>query len=169
MGGSIFSLDQYYGMGTGMYAETDYTNDLGNPVRNTIEDGGGLILDGVVGTDTDGDGEYDTYVENTERVPGDDYRVFGWSRNPNAAFVYDATYVKLREASLSYSLPKSMLKNVFIDRATISVLGSNLWILYKELPHADPEGSQGSGNIQGWQSGVFPTARNIGFSLNLTF
>ncbi len=193
MGGSIFSLDQWYGMGTGLYAETDYMNDLGNPVRDPIYDtdgnmllpyfdlpgydpangygsnSGGLILDGVVGEDTNGDGEYDTYTENIRRMSGGDYRIWGWSKNPNAAFVYDATYVKLREASIGYNLPKSVTEKLSLTNATISVIGSNLWIMYKALPHADPEASQGAGNIQGWQSGVFPTARNIGFSINLTF
>ncbi|NOZ48058.1 MAG: SusC/RagA family TonB-linked outer membrane protein [Chlorobi bacterium] len=196
MGGSIFSLDQWYGMGTGLYVETAGTNDLGNPVRDQIYDAsgnvllsyidlpgydpadgydpksGGMVLDGVVGTDVDGDGEWtsaDTYEENIRRVAGNDYRVWGWSRNPNAKFVYDATYVKLREVSIGYSIPKSFLEKAFISNATISFIGSNLWILYKDLPHADPEASQGAGNIQGWQSGVFPTARNFGFNINLQF
>ncbi len=165
MGGSLFSLDQWYGRGTGLYEETVFTNDLGNPVRNSndVVGGGGLILPGVVEND---DGTYST---NTKRVNGDDYRVFGWSRNPNAGFIFSTTYVKLRELSLSYTLPRTLLNKTPFAAATVSILGSNLWILYKELPHADPEASQGAGNIQGWQSGVFPTARNIGFSINLQF
>jgi TonB-linked SusC/RagA family outer membrane protein len=195
MGGSIFSLDQYYGLATGLYAETDYINDNGVPVRDPVLDAngdvignyytsgydatlgyasnsGGLIVEGVNGVDVDGDGEWtsaDTYTANIKRVPGSDYRVFGYSRNPNSAFVYDATYLKLREASLSYSLPKKLVEKAYLSAASISLVGSNLWIIYKALPHADPEASQGSGNIQGWQSGVFPTARNFGFSINLTF
>jgi len=35
-GGDIFSLDQYYGLATGLYEETDFTNDLGNPVRDPV-------------------------------------------------------------------------------------------------------------------------------------
>ena len=159
-GGSVFSLDQYYGMGTGLYAETVYTNDLGNPVRNTLENGGGLILEGVK---EDGS-------TNDIRVAGNDYRVFGWSRNPNARFVYDATYIKLREAVLTYNLPASMMeKSKIFTGVSFSLVGSNLWIISKDLPHADPEASQGAGNIQGWQSGVMPTTRNIGFSVNLRF
>src|SRR5205823_12712592 len=46
-GGDIFSLDLYYGLATGLYPETAYTNDLGNPVRNALDQGGGLILPGV--------------------------------------------------------------------------------------------------------------------------
>jgi hypothetical protein len=161
-GGSIFSLDQYYGMATGLYEETVFINDLGNNVRDPLTDdatSGGLILDGVLADGT----------PNTKRVAGDDYRVFGYSRNPNSAFVYDASYIKLREVVLSYSLPKSMLANTFIHGATFSLVGSNLWIISKDLPHADPEASQSAGNIQGWQSGVMPSTRNLGFTVNLQF
>ncbi|RLD54186.1 MAG: SusC/RagA family TonB-linked outer membrane protein, partial [Bacteroidetes bacterium] len=159
-GGSIFSLDQYYGLGTGLYEETVYTNDLGNPVRNDLADGGGLILEGVK---EDGSA-------NDIRVAGNDYRVFGWSKNPNAAFVYSASYVKLREVVLTYSLPATMMADSKIfTGVSFSLVGSNLWIISKDLPHADPEASQGAGNIQGWQSGVMPSTRNIGFSVNLQF
>jgi TonB-linked SusC/RagA family outer membrane protein len=159
-GGSVFSLDMWYGMATGLYAETSFINDLGNPVRNPISDGGGLILEGVFADGT----------PNTKRVEGGDYRVFGYSRNPNMAFVYDASYIKLREVVLSYSLPGNLIaKSAWIQGATFSLVGSNLWILHKNLPHADPESSQSSGNVQGWQSGVMPTTRNIGFSVNLQF
>jgi len=170
-GGSIFSLDLYYGMATGLYEETDFINDNGVPVRDPIRyvnddpeqgyaaNSGGLILDGVLADGT----------VNTRRVAGDDYRVFGYSRNPNSRFVYDASYVKLREVVLTYSLPKTLLDKTFIRGASLSLVGSNLWIISKELPHADPEASQSSGNFQGWQSGVMPTTRNIGFTLNLNF
>jgi TonB-linked SusC/RagA family outer membrane protein len=159
-GGSIFSLDLWYGMGTGLYEETVYTNDLGNPVRNSLEEGGGMILEGV----------YADGTPNTTRVSGANYRVWGWSQNPNSAFIYDATYVKLREMVLSYSIPqKTMQKANWIYGCTFSLVGSNLWIIYKDLPHADPEASQSSGNIQGWQSGVMPTVRQIGFTVNLQF
>jgi TonB-linked SusC/RagA family outer membrane protein len=158
-GGDIFSLDQWYGMGTGLYAESDYTNDLGNPVRNSIADGGGVILDGVMA-----DGS-----PNTIRVRGDNYLLQGWARNPNSAFIYKASYIKLREAVLTYSLPKSLLAKSFFQGVSFSVVGSNLWIISKDLPHADPEASQSAGNVQGWQSGVMPTTRNLGFSVNLQF
>ncbi|GAB4322733.1 MAG: SusC/RagA family TonB-linked outer membrane protein [Bacteroidales bacterium] len=158
-GGSIFSLDLYYGMGTGLYEETAGTNDLGNPVRNDIDEGGGLILEGVKEDGT----------PNDVRVPGNDYRVWGWSKNPNAAFVYDASFVKLREAVITYSIPKEKLDNIFFNGVSFSLVGSNLWIISKDLPHADPEATQSAGNIQGWQSGVMPTTRNIGFTVNLQF
>lgn len=167
-GGDIFSLDMWYGLATGLYPETDYVNDLGNPVRSPVlgdaENGydaasGGVILDGVFA-----DGSV-----NNVRVEGGDYRLFGYSRNPNSSFVYDASYVKLREVVLTYNFPKDLLTNTFIAGASVSFVGSNLWILHKNLPYADPEASQSAGNIQGWQSGVMPATRNFGFSLNLQF
>ncbi|HEX2975885.1 MAG TPA: SusC/RagA family TonB-linked outer membrane protein [Bacteroidales bacterium] len=173
-GGDIFSLDLWYGMATGLYQETVYTNDLGNPVRDPVipirdpgtgaitgydPASGGVVLDGVLADGT----------PNTRRVPGNDYRVFGYARNPNRAFVYDASFVKLREVSLTYNFPRTLLANTFIGGASLSFIGSNLWIIHKNLPHADPEASQSAGNIQGWQSGVMPSTRNFGFSLNLQF
>ena len=168
-GGSIFSLDQYYGLGTGLYEETVYTNDLGNPVRDPVSEGGGLIVEGVIeNVDANGDG-LGTYRTNDVRVEGNNYRVNGWSKNPNSAFIYDATYVKLREVVISYSLPRATLDKSFLTGVTFSLVGSNLWIMAKDLPHADPEASQSSGNVQGWQSGVMPTTRNVGFTVNLQF
>ncbi|MBN2639617.1 MAG: SusC/RagA family TonB-linked outer membrane protein [Bacteroidales bacterium] len=159
-GGSVFSLDQYYGQGTGLYPNTAGTNDLGNPVRNELSDGGGVILPGVKA-----DGSV-----NTTRVYANYYAgPYGWYRNPSAAFVYDASYVKLREAHISYQFPKKLLKNTGIQGLSLGVVGSNLWIIHKNLPYADPEAGLGAGNTQGWQSGVMPTVRNIGFNVKVQF
>ncbi|MFP4469833.1 MAG: hypothetical protein ACLFPE_04085, partial [Bacteroidales bacterium] len=166
-GGSLFSLDLWYGMATGLYEETAFINDLGNPVRDPIvgEPGnydptsGGYILEGVLEDGT----------PNTMRIPGNNYAAFGYATSPNARYVYDASYIKLREVVLSYSIPKAKLANSFIKGASFSLVGSNLWIIAKDLPHADPEASQGAGNIQGWQSGVMPTVKNVGLTVNLQF
>ena len=167
-GGDLFSLDLYYGMATGLYAESDYINELGNPVRDPViqnDDGsydqasGGLILDGV----------HEDGSPNNIRIEGNDFFAFGYVFKPNSAFVYDASYVKLREVVLTYNFPRSLIANTFIGGASISLVGSNLWILHKNLPHADPEASQSAGNIQGWQSGVMPTTRNFGVTLNVQF
>jgi hypothetical protein len=111
----------------------------------------------------------DDGTPNTRRVEGGDYRLWGYARNPNSAFVYDASFVKLREVVLTYNLPRGFAGRNIYKRSIFSFVGSNLWIIHKNLPHADPEASQSAGNIQGWQSGVMPTTRNFGFSLNLQF
>ena len=168
-GGSLFSLDQWYGQGTGLYPNTVGNNDLGNPMRDPViknADGtyspksGGVILAGVTA-----DGKTNTKRVNADRYSGP----FGWARNPNSAYIYDASYVKLREAQISYRFSNKMLKNMGVKSLSLGLVGSNLWIIFKNLPYADPEAGLGAGNLQGWQSGVMPTVRNIGFNLNVQF
>ncbi|WP_438422572.1 SusC/RagA family TonB-linked outer membrane protein [Aquimarina macrocephali] len=159
-GGSIFALDQYYGLATGLYAETAFINDLGNPVRNTLADGGGFINPGV---NPDG-------ATNTTRIRADRFGAQGYRRGlPDAAFVYDASYVKLREVSLTYTFPKKLIDYTFLNDVSISIIGSNLWIIDKNTPHEDPEGGLSSGNLQGYSTGSLPTTRDFGFNLKLQF
>ena len=159
-GGSIFSLDQYYGLATGLYDSTSFINDLGNPVRNSLADGGGFINEGV-----NPDGSV-----NTTRIRADRFGAWGYRRGlPNAAFVYDASYIKLRQVSLTYTLPSRLLDNTFMTGLQFSVTGSNLWIIDKEMPHADPESGLSSGNLQGYSTGALPTTQDYGFNIKAQF
>ena len=169
-GGSIFSLDMYYGLYDGLYPETDYVNDLGNPVRDPIvgtpgnyaSNSGGYIIKGVHADGT----VNNTRIDASTNDPGTG---FGYNILPTSAFVYDATYVKLREVSLSYSLPSEFLKKCFITGATFSLVASNPWIIFKKLPYADPESGLGAGNLQGYSIGSLPSTRDFGFKLKLNF
>ena len=171
-GGDIFSLDMSYGLATGLYPETAGLNDLGNPVRNPIvyktpgdpssgyaSNSGGFINPGV-----NPDGSV-----NKTRASAEEYGAFGYLHNPNKAFVYDATYIKLREIALSYSIPQSWLKKTFISGITLSAVASNVWIIFKNLPYADPESGLGSGNLQGYSTSSLPSTRDFGFNLKLSF
>lgn len=159
-GGDVFSLDTWYGYATGLYANTVGLNDLGNPVRNTLADGGGIILPGVKEDGT----------PNDVRVRTDYYaNPWGYARTPNAAHVYDASFVKLRNVTLSYDLPENLIQNTFVKKFTISAIGRNLWIIHKNVPYSDPEAGLSAGNIQGYQSGAYPTIREIGASIKIEF
>jgi TonB-linked SusC/RagA family outer membrane protein len=159
-GGSLFSLDHWYGEGTGLYASSAGLNDLGNPIRNSIANGGGVLLPGVNpdGSVNDVRGRMDLYANP-----------FGWARAPQALHVYDASYVKLREVAITYDLPSKILEKSFFNSVQFSLTGSNLWIIHKNLPYADPETGLSSGNLQGYQSGVMPTTKDIGFNVKLQF
>ena len=164
-GGDIYSLDMYYGLSSGLYPETAGTNDLGNPVRDPITNdskSGGYIIEGVNVT-----GGVST--PNTTRVDATTSDGWGYAVEPHKAFIYDASYVKLREVALSYSIPYSILSKTFIKGLTLSAVGSNLWILSKHLPYADPESGLAAGNIQGYSIGSLPSTRDISFSLKLNF
>jgi hypothetical protein len=96
--------------------------------------------------------------------------LYGYENNPAINYVYDAGYIKLREAALAYSLPKSFVSSLgSIKGIDIALSGRNLWIIHKNLPYSDPEEGLSSGNVQGYQSGAFPTARMFTFNLKLRF
>ena len=172
-GGDVFSLDTWYGYATGIYANSVGTNDLGNPVRNTLANGGGVILDGVQGDVTfepNGDYTVTNTTPNETRADASTYaNPYGYARAPSAAHVYDAGYVKLREATLTYNFGERMLDALPFTRASVSLIGRNLWIIDKSTPYSDPEAGLSAGNIQGYQSGAYPTMREIGASLKFNF
>ena len=158
-GGSVFTLDEYYGMNSGIYPETAQLNDLGNDSRLPVSQGGGIIVPGVTA-----DGKPNT--KRVENIGG----TYGYGYNPQANFVYDASYVKLRELTLTYSLPQSIFAGVkAIKGIDLSLIGRNLWIIHKNTPYSDPEENLSSGNLQGYQSGAYPTTRTIGFNVKLKF
>jgi hypothetical protein len=158
----VFSNDLAYGLADGIYPLTAYTNDLGKPVRNTLADGGGFIRQGV----------YPNGQPNTTRVTAYNYGDFGDGAGllPLSAFVYDASYVKLREANLEYTLPQSAINGLGpVKEVTFGIIGRNLWIIHKNLPYADPEEGLSAGNLQGIQEGAYPTVRTLAFNLKVRF
>jgi TonB-linked SusC/RagA family outer membrane protein len=162
-GGDIFSLDQYYGQDSGLYKSTAGNNELGNPVRNTIANGGGVILPGVDQT---------TGLPNTIRTSHPEVAgsIYGYTKNPQKAFVYDAGFIKLRELNITYTFPTKLVSKMSLTDLRVSLIGSNLWIIDKNLPDADPESGLSSGNLSaGYSNGSLPTTRNIGCNLTLKF
>lgn len=159
-GGDVFSLDTWYGYATGIYDVTAGLNELGNPKRDPVDDGGGILLDGV---------NPDGSVNTTRTSMGNYANALGYVRAPNALHVYDASYVKLREATLSYKLPSQITDRLPFNNITFSVVGRNLWIIDKNMPYSDPEAGLSSGNIQGYQSGAHPSQKEYGFNLRFDF
>jgi len=147
-GGDVFSLDQYYGLATGLYEGTENYRESGT------------IWPGV-----NPNGQVNTTVTVDPESFGS---LDGYQYMPAKRFVYDGSFVKLREASIGYTLPKSLLTGTSIHDAKISIVGRNLWIIHKNLPFADPEAQVGGGiNSYGYSIGSLPTTRDIG--VNVTF
>lgn len=148
-GGDIFSTDMYYGLSSGLYKETAVGDYRDKPI----------VLPGVLP---------DGSPNNIALSPIDNSGSMGYKTQPASAFVYDGSFIKLREASIGYMLPKSLLAGTKIYDAKISIVGRNLWIIHKNLPYADPEAMVGGGlNSYGWSIGSMPTTRDIG--VNVTF
>ena len=129
----MFSVDRFFGLDSGLQPETAGLNELGNPSRNTLANGGGVIFPGV-----QADGTPNTVRADNSGVSG--ATAYGYSNNPAAAFVYDASYVKLREVALTYSLPKALISRIgAVKSADFSIIGRNLWIIHKTCPMRTPK------------------------------
>ena len=75
---------------------------------------------------------------NTVQVDAQDY--FGRIGSQiGEEFVYDATFLKLRELQFSYRLPSRLLARSPIKLATISLVARNLWLIYSNVDNVDPE------------------------------
>ncbi|AZA48548.1 SusC/RagA family TonB-linked outer membrane protein [Chryseobacterium carnipullorum] len=148
-GGDVFSTDMYYGLSSGLYKETAEGDYRDKPI----------VLPGVLPDGT---------PNNIALSPIDNSGSTGYKTQPASEFVYDGSFIKLREASIGYMIPKSLLAGTKIYDAKISIVGRNLWIIHKNLPYADPEAMVGGGlSSYGWSIGSMPTTRDLG--INVTF
>lgn len=133
--------------------------------KETEARGGTAVLDGVKKSN----GERNDIV-----LPLDEnWYVFGnangfFSTNTED-FIEDASWVRLREVSLSYALPKTFFEDLPISGLTVSVTGRNLW-LSTEYKGIDPETSlTGANNAQGIDYFNMPSTRSYNFALSLNF
>lgn len=84
--------------------------------------------------------------------------------------LYDNTYIKLREVKLSYSIPSQVCRKIGFQNLNVSLLGSNLFFIYKSLPNLNPESTLGTGGTNSYvEYTAYPSSRSFGFSLNASF
>ena len=116
------------------------------------------------------DAVYANGQPNTTYVSAQDY--FGNSGKYAAAegFIYETTWFRIREASLSYSLPSSLLNKTPFGNMEFSVFGRNLFLKAPHYPHLDPEqNALGISNAQGLEFNALPQTRTMGVGLRLSF
>ncbi len=96
------------------------------------------------------------------------YRLY--HRSLSEPFVQDASWIRLRSASLSYSLPSKWLPRKAVRNASVAITGNNL-LLRTDYYGLDPESlSADSGsNVDGSAGMTYPAARTFLFSLNVGF
>ena len=136
----------------------------GQPVY-TEEFAGGVVGAGVM-YDSNGN-----LVENTVSVPLRDYyyKYYGnvWRRDNIEPSTFDASYLKLRQLSVAYTVPKEKLANTGLEGLTISFIGRNL-LLFSKVPTIDPEtySIRNGLFVNGYESTSMPSLRSFGFSIN---
>jgi hypothetical protein len=115
-------------------------------------------------------------IKNTTPVTAfDTHFSNGWGAyGADEVNIYDGTVIRLREVSLGYSLPKSLLSKTPFGSVNISVSGRNLWFNAPNVLdglNLDPEvlAETPDSNVQGFEYGTAPTTRRYGVNLSLTF
>ncbi|MHC1703033.1 MAG: SusC/RagA family TonB-linked outer membrane protein [Tenuifilaceae bacterium] len=156
VGGKFFSLSQMWGTYSGLTARTVGVNDKGNSIRTPVVDGGGIHLKGVDRNQN----PVDFYIE------AQTYFSSFYNQNVYDVFINDASFVKLRELSVEYSIPIQKMKFFKgVSNATISIFALNPWLIYAKQKDFDPsELSRISG-----EQGQFPSVRSFGTNLKITF
>ena len=83
--------------------------------------------------------------------------------------IFDSDYMRLRQLSIGYNIPSDKLDGTFIDKATISLIGRNLFFLSNSVDNIDPESAYNNSNSAGLEWFGLPVPRTIGLNVNLKF
>ncbi|SKB86972.1 SusC/RagA family TonB-linked outer membrane protein [Daejeonella lutea] len=85
-------------------------------------------------------------------------------------FTRSATNTRMREMSITYTLPKTIFKSLPVSSVDLSLVGRNLFFLYRKDSNIDPDFTEGVSTIsEGFQSFAPPTTRSYGASLRFNF
>lgn len=154
VGGKFFSTTKMFNAGSGLAAETAGLNELGKPLRDDPSTGGGVLLDGVTE-----DGK-----QNTTRVDAQNLYE-GWLFALNERWIYDKTYIKLREVSFGYNLPNRLI-NKWAKSVNISLIARNPLLIYSAVGG----GIDISESETIWyEGGQLPPVRSFGVNVRLGF
>ncbi|RFM25666.1 SusC/RagA family TonB-linked outer membrane protein [Deminuibacter soli] len=178
IGGSLYSNTNSTGAYTGVLALTlpgrdaahgglNYyypgNNTSAKPVQGNAGPNGETIHDdGMIFNGVTADGKANTSILSAQQY----YKAV---RNFDEAWIYSASYVKLREVKFGYALPAAWIKHIGFQGATVALVGRNLWIIHKNVPNIDPENAFNTGNGQGLEDLSLPSTRSYGINVNLKF
>ena len=122
---------------------------------------GGYVAKGVI-EQPDG-----TFKPNDIFVSPQEYWTYVTTQTARP-FIYDNTYVKLRELTLSYAFPRRLLGKV-VNALSVSFVARNLFNLYKNVPNIDPDSNYNNSTGMGLEFGSLPSRRSFGLNVNLKF
>jgi TonB-linked SusC/RagA family outer membrane protein len=181
-GGEMFSGTNMYGNGyAGNFEESlegrdewyasEAAREKAGVSSNNWTPTGGMQAEGVYADGTIIDGKDVSGQSNTTFVNPEDYwqQFSEWTHEIHEPFVYDASFIKLRELSISYELPVELTKKLKMESLTFSLIARNIWLIYSNTPNVDPESFHTNGNGQGYELYAYPTRRSFGASLTLKF
>ena len=163
-GASLYSSSAATGTRTGVYANTVFgrSAEFGGLAwtdtnGNTRDDG--VIFQGI---------NENTGLPNDVKISAESY--YNASNGIHERYVYDASYIKLRDISLSYTFDAKVLQKFGLGGLTVAAVAHNLAILHRDKNlNMDPEVALNTGNVQGVEALTRPTTRSFGLNINLKF
>lgn len=161
-GGKFFSWSQMLATKSGQSAITAALNDKGVNVREPIANGGGVKVTGISSV---------TGQPVTAYVDARTYYRTNLGTKFYDEWVYDASYIKIREISLGYNFDTKLLAKTPFKAAKLSAIVRNPVMIWQKAPKGvDPsELSSGSSAISWIEKGELQTVRSYGLTLNLKF
>ncbi|MEJ7738334.1 MAG: SusC/RagA family TonB-linked outer membrane protein [Chitinophagaceae bacterium] len=161
-GGQFFSWSKMLAVKSGQAEETAALNDKGVNVREPLANGGGYKITGIsqaIGRETEAYVDARAYFRNNIGT-----RIY-------EEWLFDASYIKLREVSVGYNLDENLLNKTPFKSARLALITRNPVMIWQKAPKGlDPsELSSGSASISWIEKGELQTVRSYGVNLNLTF
>lgn len=163
IGGDIWSQTMAHSYTAGV---ANVTADNGIRERDIVGGVDVLKNERVVMQDASG-----KWVTNTIKTDA-----YSWFKaDVSEYYVFDGSYLKLREAYISYNFPKELIaKTRYISNASVSLIGTNLWLMWVHSSNTmrlDPETGGVSSDSRGigFEQAAVPSSRSFGLKLNLTF
>ena len=159
IGGQFISWTNMWGNGSGLLEETAAVNQKGVNVREPVQVGGGVYVDGV---DADGNalsGYMDAY-----------YYYYYKYRYGNDCWLYDRSYLKLRELSIRYDVPQTLVDklNIGLRNVSVAFVATNPWLIYSAAPNLDPS-ELGGAEYNFLEGGQAISTRTFGVTLKASF
>jgi hypothetical protein len=162
VGGQFFSRSKMILVRTGVDPVTAAINDNGKNVRDPLNEGGGVKVNGISAA---------TGQDVTAYVNAQTYYNLVVGRRIYEDWLYDASYLKLREVKLGYTFNNIKIGSFSVRTLNLALIARNPVMLWQKAPKGlDPsEISTGSQSISWFESGQTNTVRSFGFNLNITF
>ncbi len=160
-GGDIWSLTTATLIGRGTSKFVDFDHDRT------------FVLPGVKQNPAFGSPGEAEYIKNDIQITSAAVYFNNVAFGPSELQIYDGTTIRLRDISLNYDLPQSLIQKTPFKRVTLGISGQNLWFkavnIPKEINFDTDVLSTGVGNGLGFDLFTGPSARRFGGMIRLTF
>ncbi|MGN6420336.1 MAG: SusC/RagA family TonB-linked outer membrane protein [Pseudobacter sp.] len=161
-GGKFFSWTQMLAVKSGQHAITAAMNDNGKNIRDPLADGGGYKITGISNA---------TKQEVTAYVNARTYYRNVVGTRIYEEWCYDASYIRMREIRLGYSLGSKLIEKLPVKSINIALIARNPFMIWQKAPKGLNPGelATGSSSLNWLETGQLATVRSFGLNLNISF